>query len=119
MALILRVYDPHMKSLYLLPIDHPNLSLSLPHPNNSIKGTKRINLPLTPKLPPQQDVSEGYRERYIHSEILKKYPSIHSVVHSHSEAVLPYSISGVEMKPCFHVAGFLGKHTPPNYSHFG
>lgn len=55
-----------------------------------------------------QDVSEGYRERCIHSEILKKYPGVNSAVHSHSEAVLPYGISGVEMKPCFHMAGFLG-----------
>lgn len=35
----------------------------------------------------------GYVERYIHSEIYKRYPGIHSVIHSHSEAVIPYSIS--------------------------
>lgn len=62
--------------------------------------------------PVERDVSEGYRERCIHSEILKRYPGVNSVVHSHSEAVLPYGISGVEMKPCFHMAGFLGNHVP-------
>lgn len=61
--------------------------------------------------PVKKDVSAGYKERCIHSEILKKYPGINSVVHSHSEAVLPYSISGVEMKPCIHMAGFLGTCT--------
>ena len=58
--------------------------------------------------PVQDGVSEGYLERCIHSEIFKKYPGVNSVVHSHSDAVLPYTISGVELKPCFHMAGFLG-----------
>lgn len=53
-------------------------------------------------------MSDGYKERCIHSEVLKAYPGVNSVIHSHSEAVLPYGISGVEMKPCFHFAGFLG-----------
>lgn len=58
--------------------------------------------------PVQDGVSEGYKERYIHSEILKKYPGVNSVMHSHTEAVLPYTISGVEMRACLHMAGFLG-----------
>lgn len=58
--------------------------------------------------PVTKDLSEGYRERCIHSEIFKRFPSVNSVVHSHSEAVLPYGISGVEMKACVHMAGFLG-----------
>ena len=58
--------------------------------------------------PVQDGVSKGYLERCIHSEILKKYPGVNSVIHSHSEAVLPYTISGVELKSCFHMAGFLG-----------
>lgn len=58
--------------------------------------------------PVQEGVAEGYKERYIHSEVLKAYPRVNSVIHSHAEAVLPFGISGVEMKPCFHVAGFLG-----------
>lgn len=36
----------------------------------------------------------GYVERFIHSEIYKKYPSVQSVIHSHSPSVVPYSISG-------------------------
>ena len=72
----------------------------------------------------------GYVERYIHSEIYKKFPDVNSVIHSHATAVIPYSISGmsfcrprspsvicgiaadyflgVPMKPCLHMAGFLG-----------
>lgn len=37
---------------------------------------------------------KGYSERCIHSEILKRFPEVNSVIHSHSEAVVPYSISG-------------------------
>lgn len=36
----------------------------------------------------------GYIERYIHSEIYKKYPAVNSVIHSHSNAVIPYTITG-------------------------
>ncbi|KAL5328810.1 hypothetical protein ACEPPN_002318 [Leptodophora sp. 'Broadleaf-Isolate-01'] len=52
---------------------------------------------------------KGYQERFIHSEIYKRFPHINSVVHSHSDAVLPYTMSGVPMKPTFHIAGFLGR----------
>jgi len=55
---------------------------------------------------------KGYSERCIHSEIMKKFPEVNAVIHSHSEAVVPYTISGVPMKPCFHMAGFLGTHIP-------
>ncbi|EKD19893.1 class II Aldolase and Adducin domain-containing protein [Drepanopeziza brunnea f. sp. 'multigermtubi' MB_m1] len=55
---------------------------------------------------------KGYQERFIHSEIYKRFPHVNSVVHSHSEAVLPYTMSGVPMRPTFHIAGFLGPHVP-------
>lgn len=58
--------------------------------------------PVNPKSP------KSYLERYIHSEILKRFPKINSAVHSHSEAVLAYAISGVPMVASFHMAGFLG-----------
>ncbi|KAL9624118.1 MAG: hypothetical protein Q9160_001640 [Pyrenula sp. 1 TL-2023] len=54
----------------------------------------------------------GYAERFIHSEIYKQYPSVNSVIHGHTEAVIPYSISDVPFRACFHLAGFLGTHVP-------
>lgn len=39
--------------------------------------------------------SHGYIERYIHSEIYRKYPGINSVIHSHANSVVPYSVSGM------------------------
>jgi ribulose-5-phosphate 4-epimerase/fuculose-1-phosphate aldolase len=56
--------------------------------------------------------NKGYQERFIHSEIYKRFPEVNSVIHSHSEAVLPYTMNGVAMKPTFHIAGFLGTHVP-------
>lgn len=55
---------------------------------------------------------KGYSERCIHSEVLKRFPDVQAVIHSHSEAVVPYTISGVPFQPCFHMAGFLGTSTP-------
>lgn len=37
---------------------------------------------------------KGYSERCIHSEMYKRYPGVQSIIHSHSEAVVPDSISG-------------------------
>ena len=49
--------------------------------------------PVDPSAP------KGYSERCIHSEIYKRYPEVNSVAHSHSEAVVPYSISGQPFLP--------------------
>ncbi|GFF59484.1 acriflavine sensitivity control protein acr-2 [Aspergillus udagawae] len=62
--------------------------------------------PVDPDSPP------GYVEGFIHSEIYKRYPEIHSVVHSHSPALLPFTITGVELRPCVHMGGFLGNRVP-------
>lgn len=59
----------------------------------------------------EKSAKPGYIERYIHSEIYKRYPNINSVVHSHSSDVLPYCISGVPLKNTIHMAGFLGRCT--------
>lgn len=58
--------------------------------------------------PVEKNVKSGYLERHIHSEIYKRFPSVNSVVHSHSSDVLPYCVSGVPLKSTIHMAGFLG-----------
>jgi ribulose-5-phosphate 4-epimerase/fuculose-1-phosphate aldolase len=51
----------------------------------------------------------GYAERYIHSEILKRYADVNAVVHSHSEDVLPYTVlESLHVESVYHMAGFLG-----------
>jgi ribulose-5-phosphate 4-epimerase/fuculose-1-phosphate aldolase len=59
--------------------------------------------------PVEKDAKPGYIERYIHSEIYKRFPSINSVVHSHGSHVLPFCVSSVPLKTTIHMAGFLGK----------
>jgi len=59
--------------------------------------------------PVDPNAPNGYVERFIHSEILKRFPDVNSVIHSHAPDVLPYAVSGVPFKPVFHMAGFLGQ----------
>lgn len=58
------------------------------------------------------DAPRGYIERYIHSEMYKRYPDVNSVIHAHAAEVLPYAISGVPLKPVFHMPAFLGLDIP-------
>ena len=47
--------------------------------------------------PVDPNAPKGYSERCIHSEVMKRFKDVNAVVHSHSEAVVPYSISGVPL----------------------
>jgi ribulose-5-phosphate 4-epimerase/fuculose-1-phosphate aldolase len=49
-------------------------------------------------------------ERYIHGEIYKARPDVMSVIHSHSQAVIP--LTAIKMKPVVAQAGFLPPETP-------
>lgn len=60
----------------------------------------------------------GPSERYIHSEIYKRFSGVNSAVHSHSSDVVPYSVNGVPLKPVIHTAGFLGKLSYSNFMLF-
>ena len=51
-------------------------------------------------------------ERYIHGEIYKARPDVQAVIHSHSQAVIPFSVAGVALRPVVVQAGFLPLETP-------
>jgi HCOMODA/2-hydroxy-3-carboxy-muconic semialdehyde decarboxylase len=53
-----------------------------------------------------------YNERYIHGEIYKARPDVHAVVHNHSPSVVPYSCTGRELRPIFHMSAFIGLGVP-------
>ena len=53
-----------------------------------------------------------YLEVYIHSEIYRVRPDVQAVVHSHSPSVIPYGATGTQLRPIFHMSGFLGSATP-------
>src|SRR5215475_6693205 len=46
-------------------------------------------------------------ERFIHGEIYKARADVAAVIHSHSPAVIPLSITQVPMQPVYHQATFL------------
>jgi HCOMODA/2-hydroxy-3-carboxy-muconic semialdehyde decarboxylase len=53
-----------------------------------------------------------YLERFIHGEIYKVRPDVKSVVHHHSAAVIPFGVSGVALRPVYHMAAFVGLGVP-------
>jgi len=54
-----------------------------------------------------------YLERFIHSEIYRVHPDVQAVVHSHSPAIVPLSIScATPLRAVFHMAGFIGTAAP-------
>lgn len=54
----------------------------------------------------------SFLERFIHGEIYKARPDIHSVVHSHSPSVIPFGLVGVPMQAMFHNAAFIAAGVP-------
>jgi HCOMODA/2-hydroxy-3-carboxy-muconic semialdehyde decarboxylase len=54
---------------------------------------------------------ELYSERFIHAAVYAARPDVLGVVHSHSENLIPYTVTGVELKPIYHMSSFLGQGT--------
>ena len=53
-----------------------------------------------------------YLERFIHGRIYAARPDVSVVVHAHTEATLPFSISDVPLRPVIHNAYHIGKTVP-------
>lgn len=51
-------------------------------------------------------------ERFIHGGIYKARPDVKAVIHSHSPAVIPFSVTQVPMRPVYHMASFLWVGVP-------
>ena len=54
----------------------------------------------------------SFLERFIHGEIYKARPDVHSVVHSHSPSVIPFGLVDTRMQAMFHNAAFLAGGVP-------
>jgi HCOMODA/2-hydroxy-3-carboxy-muconic semialdehyde decarboxylase len=57
---------------------------------------------------------ENVGERFIHSEIYRARPDVNAIVHSHSPALIPFTITPVALRPTQHMASFL-IHGAPLY----
>lgn len=51
-------------------------------------------------------------ERYLHGEIYKVRPDVGAIVHSHSQACIPFSITSIPLRPVIVQAGFLPLRVP-------
>jgi len=58
------------------------------------------------------DTRVAYGERFIHSGILRNRPDINSVIHGHASPILPYGLTGVPLRPVYHMSAFLGEGSP-------
>ena len=58
------------------------------------------------------DDRPSYLERFIHGEIYRARADVQAVVHSHSAAMVPFSISRTPLQAVWHMAGFLGEAVP-------
>jgi len=56
----------------------------------------------------RKEETTHFAERFIHSEIYKRFKSVNAVVHAHPSDILPFCVTDVPLKPMIHTAGFLG-----------
>ena len=53
-----------------------------------------------------------YGERVIHGEIYKARPEVNAVCHHHASSILPFCISGMALKPVYHLGATMGEAVP-------
>ena len=53
-----------------------------------------------------------YGEMVIHSCIYEARPDVNAVCHHHAPTILPYCISGMELKPIYHLGAAMGARVP-------
>jgi ribulose-5-phosphate 4-epimerase/fuculose-1-phosphate aldolase len=61
---------------------------------------------------PVNDERRPYLERFLHGEIYRQRPDVMAIVHSHSEAVIPFGVTRGTLKPIYHMASFLWSGVP-------
>jgi ribulose-5-phosphate 4-epimerase/fuculose-1-phosphate aldolase len=44
--------------------------------------------------------------------VYRARPDVHSVIHTHSPAIVPFGVTGGRLRPICHMSGFLGATTP-------
>ena len=62
--------------------------------------------------PIDQQGREMYSERPIHGGVYEARPDVTSVVHNHSQPVVPFGVTGVPLRPMFHLAALIGEDIP-------
>jgi ribulose-5-phosphate 4-epimerase/fuculose-1-phosphate aldolase len=98
--------------------------ISIRHPSNPEHFL--LSRSLAPELVTEADIMEftldgkvvgddrrpPYTERFIHGALYEARPDVQSVVHSHAEETLAFSITEVPLQPVVHVARMMGPSVP-------
>ena len=63
----------------------------------------------TPISPAGRD---PYAERFIHGAVYEARPEVRAVVHHHSPAVIPFSVTGAALAPVMHMCAGIGTSVP-------
>ncbi|WAH35644.1 class II aldolase/adducin family protein [Alicyclobacillus dauci] len=53
-----------------------------------------------------------YAERILHAKIYEARPDVHAVCHHHAAALIPFSTTGVPIKPICHIGGMFFEGVP-------
>lgn len=53
-----------------------------------------------------------YKETVIHRAIYRHRDDVNAVVHHHAPAVMPFTVTDIELKPVFHMAGLFHEGVP-------
>jgi HCOMODA/2-hydroxy-3-carboxy-muconic semialdehyde decarboxylase len=53
-----------------------------------------------------------YSERPIHGSIYRARPDVTAVCHNHARSLVPFSVTGVPIRPIWHIAGSIGTEVP-------
>jgi ribulose-5-phosphate 4-epimerase/fuculose-1-phosphate aldolase len=98
--------------------------VSMRHPNDP--GRYLLSRSRGPELVQPEDIHEFtldsrivkpikerlYSERVIHGEIYKARPEVNAVCHHHAPSILPFCISGMTLKPVYHLGATIGAQAP-------
>ena len=68
-----------------------------------------FTLDSAPLKPPKDRL---YSERVIHGEIYKARPDVNAVCHHHAPSILPFCITGMALKPVYHLGATMGLSVP-------
>jgi len=58
------------------------------------------------------DPRPPYAERAIHAGIYAARPDVLAICHNHAPSVIPFGITGLQLRPVFHMAATIGEHIP-------
>jgi HCOMODA/2-hydroxy-3-carboxy-muconic semialdehyde decarboxylase len=53
-----------------------------------------------------------YAERHIHGAVYAARPDVQAVVHNHSPSLVPFGITGTELRPVMHMCASMGARVP-------